>query len=87
MMAENVGDDDLIDTLRLSLVPGVGPRIRKALLERFGTARAALAARAERTARSLSASVRSWCGRSPTPIMKSTSRPRSPCAANMASTS
>ena len=36
--------DDLIDTLRLSLVPGVGPRIRKALLERFGTARAALAA-------------------------------------------
>jgi DNA processing protein len=36
--------DELVDTLRLSLVFGVGPRIRKALLERFGTARAALAA-------------------------------------------
>lgn len=34
--------DDLIDTLRLSLVSGVGPRTRKALMERFGTARAAL---------------------------------------------
>ena len=37
-------DDDLVDTLRLCLVSGVGPRIRKALLERFGTARAVLAA-------------------------------------------
>ena len=36
--------DDLVDTLRLSLIPGVGPRIRQALLERFGSARAALAA-------------------------------------------
>ncbi len=36
--------DDLLDTLRLCLVSGVGPRIRKALLERFGSARAALAA-------------------------------------------
>ena len=36
--------DDLVDTLRLSLVSGVGPRTRQALLERFGTARAALAA-------------------------------------------
>ena len=36
--------DELVDTLRLSLIPGVGPRIRKALLERFGTSRAVLAA-------------------------------------------
>jgi DNA processing protein len=36
--------DELVDTLRLSLVSGVGPRIRKALLERFGSARAVLAA-------------------------------------------
>lgn len=36
--------DDLVDTLRLCLISGVGPRIRKALLERFGSARAALAA-------------------------------------------
>ena len=36
--------DDLIDTLRLSLVYGVGPKTRKALLERFGTAGAVLAA-------------------------------------------
>ncbi len=36
--------DDLVDTLRLSLISGVGPRIRQALLERFGSARAALAA-------------------------------------------
>ena len=40
----DAADDDLVDTLRLSLISGVGPRIRKALLERFGTARAALAA-------------------------------------------
>lgn len=37
-------DDELIDTLRLAMVSGVGPRTRKTLLERFGTARAALAA-------------------------------------------
>jgi DNA processing protein len=36
--------DELVDALRLSLISGVGPRIRKALLERFGSARAALAA-------------------------------------------
>jgi DNA processing protein len=36
--------DLLLDTMRLSMIPGVGPRIRKALLERFGSARAALAA-------------------------------------------
>jgi DNA processing protein len=35
---------DLVPTLRLSLVPGVGPRTRQALLERFGSAEAALAA-------------------------------------------
>jgi DNA processing protein len=40
----NPEHDELVDTLRLSLISGVGPRIRKALLERFGTARAALAA-------------------------------------------
>jgi DNA processing protein len=34
----------LIDTLRLSLVPGVGPRMRRALLERFGTSAAVLRA-------------------------------------------
>lgn len=36
--------DDLVDTLRLVLVPGVGPRTRRALLERFGSSRAVLAA-------------------------------------------
>ncbi|MBN1394039.1 MAG: DNA-processing protein DprA [Pirellulales bacterium] len=39
--------DDLLDALRLSMVSGVGPRIRKALLERFGTARAVLDANDE----------------------------------------
>lgn len=34
----------MIDTLRLSLVPGVGPRMRRALLERFGTSAAVLRA-------------------------------------------
>ena len=29
--------DDLVDTLRLSLISGVGPRMRQALLERFGS--------------------------------------------------
>jgi DNA processing protein len=43
-MGDPIPDDDLVDTLRLCLVSGVGPRTRKALLERFGTARAALAA-------------------------------------------
>jgi DNA processing protein len=36
--------DELADVLLLSLVSGVGPRLRQALLERFGTARAILAA-------------------------------------------
>lgn len=37
--------NDLIDTLRLSLIPGVGPRTRQKLLERFGSPAAVLAAR------------------------------------------
>ena len=37
-------NDDLLDTLRLVLVSGVGPRIRRSLLDRFGSPRAALAA-------------------------------------------
>lgn len=36
--------DDLIDELRLCMVSGVGPKTRKSLLERFGSARAVLAA-------------------------------------------
>jgi DNA processing protein len=36
--------DTLADAVRLSLVSGVGPRLRKALLEEFGTAGAVLAA-------------------------------------------
>jgi DNA processing protein len=35
---------DLIDNVRLALVPGVGPRLRKALLERFGSPAAVWAA-------------------------------------------
>lgn len=34
-----MSDSELIDTIRLSLVPGVGPVLRKALIDRFGTAR------------------------------------------------
>jgi DNA processing protein len=37
-------NDELLDTLRLCLVPGVGPIIRRRLMERFGSAAAALAA-------------------------------------------
>jgi DNA processing protein len=37
-------DADLIDTMRLSLVDGVGPRIRRKLLDRFGDPAAVLAA-------------------------------------------
>ncbi|MBU4270662.1 MAG: DNA-processing protein DprA [Planctomycetes bacterium] len=44
LTAEDPMQDDLLDTLRLSMISGVGPRIRKALLERFGSARAVLAA-------------------------------------------
>ena len=36
--------DELLDSLRLSLIAGVGPRTRQALLERFGTSTAVLAA-------------------------------------------
>jgi len=36
--------DDLVDTLRLAMVRGVGPRIRQTLLERFGSPKAVLAA-------------------------------------------
>jgi DNA processing protein len=35
---------DLVQTLRLNLVPGVGPRLRRALFERFSSAEAILAA-------------------------------------------
>ena len=43
--AENHHDDrELIDLLRLALIPGVGPKTRKRLLERFGTPAAVLAA-------------------------------------------
>ncbi|MGQ9576735.1 MAG: DNA-processing protein DprA [Thermoguttaceae bacterium] len=35
---------DLADVLRLALIPGVGPRTRRSLLERFGTAAAVLRA-------------------------------------------
>ena len=39
------GDDaELVHELRLSLIPGVGPRIRRALVERFGSPEAVLAA-------------------------------------------
>ena len=34
--------DDLLDTLRLSMISGVGPRVRMALMDRFGSARAVL---------------------------------------------
>jgi DNA processing protein len=37
-------DDGLADTLRLSLVPGVGPRLYKALVDYFGSPAAVLAA-------------------------------------------
>src|SRR6476619_7613812 len=43
-MAESVFASELIDSVRLSLVSGVGPLLRKALLERFGSAAAVLAA-------------------------------------------
>src|SRR3954463_11458594 len=43
-MAETVFADELVDNVRLSLVSGVGPLLRKALLERFGSAASVLAA-------------------------------------------
>jgi DNA processing protein len=36
--------NDLVDAVRLSLISGVGPRLRKALLEEFGSAAAVLSA-------------------------------------------
>jgi DNA processing protein len=36
--------DDLVDAVRLSMISGVGPLLRKALLEEFGTAAAVLSA-------------------------------------------
>ncbi len=36
--------DSLSDALRLAMLPGVGPRLRRALLDHFGTSAAALAA-------------------------------------------
>lgn len=43
-MADTLDNHDLIDQVRLALVPGVGPRLRKALLERFGAPSAVFAA-------------------------------------------
>ncbi|HEX5443532.1 MAG TPA: DNA-processing protein DprA [Pirellulales bacterium] len=41
---EPPAEDDVADVLLLSLVSGIGPRLRQALLGRFGTARSVLAA-------------------------------------------
>jgi DNA processing protein len=41
---QNLSDRELIELLRLSMIPGVGPKTRKRLLERFGTPAAVLAA-------------------------------------------
>ena len=49
-MAETLFADELVDNVRLSLVSGVGPLLRKALLERFGTPAAVLAASRGRAA-------------------------------------
>jgi len=43
-MPETCLNDDLIDNVRLALLPGVGPRLRKALLARFGSPAAIWAA-------------------------------------------
>ena len=43
-MAETVFTGELVENVRLSLVSGVGPLLRKALLERFGSPAAVLAA-------------------------------------------
>jgi DNA processing protein len=43
-MAEAVFADELVDTVRLTLVSGVGPLLRKALLARFGTSSSVLSA-------------------------------------------
>ena len=42
--AASAGEEDLTSALRLALVPGIGPRLTVALLERFGSAAAVLAA-------------------------------------------
>jgi DNA processing protein len=42
--ADELSEEELVDSLRLTLVSGVGPRIRRALLDRFGTPKAVLAA-------------------------------------------
>jgi predicted Rossmann fold nucleotide-binding protein DprA/Smf involved in DNA uptake len=43
-MADTCFDIELVDSVRLSLVSGVGPLLRKALIERFGSAAAVLGA-------------------------------------------
>jgi DNA processing protein len=43
-MAQSLFTDELVDSVRLSLVSGVGPLLRKALVERFGSPSAVLAA-------------------------------------------
>jgi DNA processing protein len=43
-MSETFFTDELVDSVRLSLVSGVGPLLRKSLLERFGSPAAVLAA-------------------------------------------
>ena len=43
-MAESHFSQELVDNVRLSLVSGVGPLLRRALLEHFGTAASVLSA-------------------------------------------
>ena len=43
-MPDALSTDELADSVRLSMVSGVGPLLRKALVERFGSPAAVLAA-------------------------------------------
>jgi DNA processing protein len=43
-LTESRSDDDLLDLIRLTMVPGVGPHTTRALLGRFGSAGRVLSA-------------------------------------------
>ena len=79
-LTEPQSDTDLLDLIRLTMVPGVGPQTARALLERFGSAGRVLSATICRASHACRTSARSSPTRSRGPARNATPKPSWRCA-------